>query len=346
MKRDIVKRFFLPLLIVVLSVQTLYAQTAGGNMQVMSMSSAAHSAGLGLDYLAVYSHDVTVGMDNPSLINSTYPTPWAFNYTNLFAGANFGSVAYAKHINPIGDFLFSLHFNSYGTFEGYDETETTTGTFYAADVMACIGYAFHIDSCFSLGINLKPTLSQYETYTALALAFDVCGSYVSHSHRFATTVMARNLGTQIISYNHSTETLPFTLSWSMSYKLANAPFRVYLSTNELQTWDLRYTDELNPIVVYDPYEGTYTKETWIHRVLDQGFRHIAAGVELSMKEVVFLRVGYNYRQAQEMAGTNNLNLSGFSFGIGFHKRRFSFDYAHRNYHLGQGLNNITLALKL
>lgn len=336
------------LLLIVCCVGGLRAQVAGLNtLTVLDLSSSARTAGLGMDYLSVAQYDINVGLDNPSLIDSYGHSRWSLNYTNLFAGANFGSVAYGRHFQKVkGDFLFSLRFNSYGTFERYDETETPQGTFFAADYVFSLGYGLHIDSSFSLGVNLKPVFSQYAEYNALAVALDVCGSYQTPSRNFSLTMMGRNFGAQLVTFSGTTEKLPYELSMAFSYKVSNAPFRIYGQLAELQRWDLRYNDPLNPLVVYDPYSGTYSQESWLHKMLDLSGRHLLLGVEFDMHQVFFLRLGYSYRQAQEIQGTQNLNFSGFSFGVGLHKRRFCFDYAHRAYHLGQGLNYLSLTFKI
>ena len=335
------------ILCLVLSCGTLYGQIAGlSTLSVLDASSSARTAGLGMDYLSVYDGDLTTGIDNPSLIDGRYHHTLSLNYVGLFSGSNFGSVNYGRHIDKLGDFLFGFHFNSYGRFEGYDETETETGNFFAADYVLSVGWGRAIDSSFSIGVNFKPVLSQYESYTALAVAIDLAGSYVSASKRFSSTLMARNIGAQLMTFDGTTESLPFELSAALSYKLANAPLRFFFAATELQRWNLRYDDELNPVVTYDPYAEEYTRETWVHEAADKLFRHAVFGVELSLKDVVFARLGYNYRQSAETHGTNNINSSGFSYGLGIRKNRFEFSFARNNYYLGKAPNYITISVRL
>lgn len=313
-------------------------------LSVLDMPSSARTAGLGMDYLALYDNDLTIGFDNPSLLNQRVHNRLLVNYVGLFDGSNFGAVAYGRHFDKIGDFLFGLRFNSYGSFEGYDQNDQSTGSFFAADYVFSVGYGKRIDSCFSIGVNLKPTLSQYEHYTAFALAMDVMGSFVSRSKAFAATIAARNFGAQLASFDGSVEKLPFELSFALSYKLENAPFRFFFAANELQRWNLRYDDPLHPLISYDPYTQTYTQETWIHRTSDLLFRHAVFGVELSINQVFFARIGYNYRKSAENYGTTNLNTTGFSYGFGIRKKRFEFAFARNNYYLGKAPNYITLQL--
>lgn len=325
----------------------LKAQVAGLNtLSVLDMSSSARTAGLGLDYLPLYDDDISITLDNPSFIDSRFNNRVMINYVGMPASAHFGAAAYGRHFDKVGDFIFSLRFNSFGRFEGYDENEISTSSFHAADYVFSIGWGKHIDSSFSIGINFKPVLSQYESYTAFAAAFDVCGSYVSSNKRFAATLMGRNIGAQLATFSGTVEKIPFELSASLSYKLENAPFRVFLAATELQCWNLRYDDPLHPIVTYDPYEGAYTEETFIHEATDKLFRHAVFGVELSIAKVLYARLGYNYRQSAETYGSENINTSGFSYGFGIRKKKFDFAFARNNYYLGKAPTYISISFRI
>lgn len=325
----------------------LRAQVAGlSTLAVLDRSSSARTAGLGMDYLALYDDDISITLDNPSFIDKRFDHQILLNYVGMFRGVNLGAVAYGKHFDKYGDFLFGLRFNSYGIFDGYDETDHPTGKFYAADYAFSIGWGRHIDSCFSIGVNFKPTFSQYESYNAFAIALDLAGSYTSRNKQFAATLMARNIGAQLATFDGNVEKIPFELSTALSYRLENAPFRLFFAATELQTWDLRYEDVLNPVSTYDPYTNSYTEETFLHEAADKIFRHALFGVELAIKEVFFARLGYNYRQSVETHGITNINTSGFSYGVGLRKKRFEFSFARNNYYLGKAPTYITIAVRM
>lgn len=323
------------------------SQVSGlSTLSVLDVSSSARTAALGMDFLSIWDNDDRlIGIDNPSFLTDSYHNSISLNYVALFSGANFGAVSYGRSFNKVGNFLVGLHFNSYGRFDGYDENEVSEGKFFAADYALSFGWGRPIDSNFFIGVNFKPLLSQYETYTAFAFALDVAGSYVSTSRRFSTTLIARNSGAQLATFNGNVESLPFELALGLSYRLENAPFRFFFTAADLQKWNLRYEDPLNPIVTYDPYTGTYSKETWAHEAFDKLFRHAIIGVELSLKNAFFARVGFNYRQMKETAGVSNFNTSGFSYGFGIRKKRFDFGFARNNYYLGKAPNYITLSLR-
>lgn len=322
------------------------AQIAGMNtLTLLDISSQARTSGLGLDYLSVYDNDPVIGIDNPSLLRREMTGIGSLSFVSLFQGSMMGTLSYAHHFDRIGTLMFSFHFNNYGRFEGYDEEDVSTGSFSAADYALSVGWGMWLDSNFSIGANCKPVLSHYESYTALAVAFDVAGSYVSDDRRFAATVMGRNIGAQVMTFDETVETLPLELSAELSYKLSKAPFRFFLAANELQRWDLRYEDPLNPTTTTDPFTGEVTKEGWLEGFADNLLRHAQVGVEINISKAIYARVGYSYRQSAEMRGIEGLNLSGFSFGIGIHTKRFDFAYARRNYHLSQAPDFFTLSYR-
>lgn len=328
------------------------AQVAGMNtLSLLQTPSSARVAALGVDRLSVYAPtDLNVGIDNPSLISESYSNRLALNYVGLFSGSKSGSVSYGYKSKILGAFLFGLHFNSYGRFRAFDEAEVELGTFRAADIALSVGWALNIDSNFSIGASLLPVVSQYESYTAVALAMNVAGSYVSDDKRFSATLMASNIGAQIVTFDGTAESLPFNLSASCSYKADNAPFRVFLQLDHLTKWNLSYEDPLNPSVVIDPYTNEPVAKPWysgVSDVLDGVARHASLGVEADIKNIFFLRLGYRYRQMVEMSADDrtNINFSGFSYGFGLRTKKFEFSFARRNYHLGQAPNYISLSFK-
>jgi hypothetical protein len=242
--------------------------------------------------------------------------------------------------------LFGFHFNSFGKFEEYDEYDTYIGDFYAADYSLSVGWGMWIDSNFSIGTTLRPVLSQYAEYTAVALTVDLAGSYVSDNRRFAATLMANNIGAQIVTFDSKVEKVPFELSAALSYKLSKAPFRLFFAATELQRWNLRYDDPLNPTSTTDPFTGQNLTKSPLATFADKAFRHLGVGIELNIGKAFYATLGYSYRQMVEMKAAETFNLSGFSFGLGLNVKGFKISYARNNYHLVQAPNFISVTTSL
>ena len=326
----------------------LHGQVAGSSAySVLDIPTSARTAALGMHILALPNASLGIAIDNPSLLNAAHHKQVELTYVHLFDGAHLAGISGAYHLQRGGTLSLSLRHYNFGTFAGYDEYENTTGDFHAGDLAITAGWALPIDSNYTIGVDLKPVFSNYDGYFALLLAADVAGSYVSDSRTFAASVMARNIGTQLVSYDQTTERTPFELAAALSYKLSKAPFRFFLQLSNLQRWNLRYNDPLNPTAHYDPYADTTYTESRLSSAWDNLARHVAVGVELSMNNVVFLRLGYNHRQTKEQQAADrlNMNLSGFAYGIGIRTKRFEFSYARNNYHLGQAPNYLSLRLQ-
>lgn len=340
------KRLLLTALLAVAALP-LYAQKAGRYaLSVLDLPVSARTAALGMDYLPLYTDNVSIAADNASLIDGRMHNKLSLNVVNLFGGANLASVSYGYHAGKMCDFVAGLRFHGYGRFDGFDETETSTGHFFAADYTLHLGWGMHIDSSISIGVALKPTFSQYETYHAFALAIDMAGSYMSRDRQFAATVMGRNAGAQLISLSGTREAMPFELSAALSYRLQNAPFRIFFAATELQQWDLRYNDPLSPTTTTDPFTGERIEQSNFVQIADNIGRHAIVGVELSIRQLIMARIGFNYRQSKETLGTTRINTSGFSYGLGINARKFTLDLGRNNYNLGKAANYITLLLNI
>ena len=340
------KRLFV-LILLLASLTALKAQVAGStSLSVLDMPSSGRAAGVGFDYLSLYDDDVTLTLNNPSLISSRIDNQLSVGFVSLFSGASFGTVAYSKDFKHLGAFTFGLMFDSSGRFEGYDAEGVETGSFSAADYVFSIGWGRALDEHVTIGANFKPVLSHYENYSAFAFGIDLAATYMSLNHAFSATLMGRNIGAQICTFNGTTEHLPFEISVVGSYKLQDAPFRLMFAFNELQQWQLAYEDPLNPSVIVDPFTGQVSQPSSLERFADNLFRHVGVGVELQVKKVFFARLGYNYRQMREMKAADVFNLSGFSFGFGLEVKGFKFCYSRNNYHLTQAPNFISITTDL
>lgn len=314
---------------------------------VFDIPVSARTAALGMDILAVDDYDIGMAVDNPSLIDGRFHANLGLNYVRLFDGANAGAAFAGFHTNKLGDFVAGLRFYAFGEFQGYDVTETSTGSFLASDFIFSLGWGMHIDSAFSLGATLKPVCSFYDFYSSSALAVDVAATYRTPSRQLAATLIARNVGAQLSTYGSVVEKLPFHLDAALSYRLSEAPLCVYLQLADLQKWNLAYYDTLSPTTTRDIYTGTTATQSPLQKFGDNLFRHINVGAELAIAGKFFARVGYSYRQTREMAAEarSNINFSGFSFGVGVRTRRLEFSYGRNNYHLGQSPDYLTVNMR-
>jgi hypothetical protein len=300
---------------------------------------------MGGDFLAVYDNDITLAPTNPSLINPEMHNMLGVEYVEFFSDINYGLASYSRTFNKLGSFAASMQYLSYGKFDYADVTGDRYGEFYAGETALNIGWGRQLDSLFSIGANLKFIYSSLESYNSFGMAVDVAGSYISPNRLFTTSLIAKNIGRQIITYEGgNNEPLPFELQLGMSVRFKHLPFRISVLYDHLEKWDLRYEDPSS--VQTDPITGEVEEDSKIAEIADNFMRHIVIGGELTIAKVVSLRLGYNYGRRQELKVNEKLALIGWSWGLGIKVYKFHIGYARSTWHLQGSPNYFTITTNL
>jgi len=312
------------------------AQIGGrSTFDFLARTNSARVAALGGQFLAIKDNDISLVLTNPSLITSEMNNFLVLDYDNLRTGFDYGDIMYSRTFNKIGSFAGAFQFINYGTFTGADVAGTLTGTFSAAEYALNVGWGRQLSPSFSIGANGKLVYSQLETYHSFGLAVDVAGTYTTKEDLFTASLVARNIGIQIVPYVPGTrDALPFEMDLGMSTRLKHIPVRISLLYNNIEKWDLSYTDPNNPDNKPDPITGEVKTKSGISKFADNFMRHIVLGTEITIARVLALRFGYNYKQRQEMKLADRRALSGFSYGFGLRIKMFGFSYTRLTYQPG------------
>lgn len=334
------KLIFLIVLIISLSPKA-YSQIGGEyTYQFLNLTNSARMAALGGNQIALNdSTDLNISYNNPSLLRPDMQNMLAFNYVDYFAGINYGYAAYSFGTPLPGNFAVGMHYINYGQFiEALPNGEKTGATFNAAEYALNLIWSNQYKR-IAYGINLKPILSSFENYQSIGLAADLGISLFSKNKLTVTSLVARNVGSQITTYYDGAEreTIPFDLQFGISQKLQHAPIRFAATMQHLQKWDLAKPEEdkTGTSVVY--VEDKFTKKF---------MRHLVLGVELLPSPNFTLRAGYNYQIRQELRLDEKMSTVGFSWGFGFRISRFHINYGSARYHLAGASNIISIALNL
>ena len=357
------------LIILLVSVYPMaYGQIGGeSTYEFLNLTNSARMAALGGNQIAINdSTDLNVSYNNPSLLMSGMKNMLAINYVDYFAGVNYGYAAYSFGTPLPGNLAVGMHYINYGQFvEALSTGQKTGATFNAAEYALNIIWSNEIkwngavdssqlaslttlqqDSLrilmrkkLTYGINLKPILSTFESYQSIGFAADLGLSYFSRNGHTVTSLVARNIGTQITTYYDGAEreSIPFDLQFGISQKLQHAPIRLAATMQHLQKWDLAKPAEDNTgaSVVYS--EENFTKKF---------MRHLVLGVELLPSPNFTIRAGYNHQIRQELKMNERMSTVGFSWGFGFRISRFQINYGSARYHLAGASNIISIALNL
>ena len=212
----------------------------------MNLNSSSRQVALGGEVLTLI-NDVNQPIWNPSTINAELDKQLSINYTSFLAGISVGSASYSHVINRrFGDINGSIKYLNYGTLIEEDENGNETGDFKASDVALSVGYAFNLPwTNFFMGFNGKLINSTISSFTSNGIAADIAVLYYSPYKSYAFTLVARNMGTQIQSFDGTNEKLPFKVAVGGSYKLRYVPLKWHVTLDNLQQWKIAIPNQSN-----------------------------------------------------------------------------------------------------
>lgn len=306
-----------------------FAQVGGeATYQFLNLISSPRQAALGGKVFTNVDYDVTQGLYNPAAINVEMDNQLALNYSSYLGGISYGTAAYAYTWDRrTQTFHAGMTYINYGSFDGYNENGEPTGTFTGNEAALSLGYARQVGyTDFYAGGSLKIITSKLEQYSSLGVAVDAGIMYINEDLDFNATLVVRNAGTQITTYAGQNEPLPFEVAFGMSQTLEHIPLRWHITLENLQKWPI---GRANPARDQIDLEGNSTSEKvgFFGNVM----RHAIIGAELFPDRGFNVRVGYNFRRAEELRILEQRNFSGLSFGIGIKLNKMRFSYTHARY---------------
>jgi len=321
------KHFFIVILFLCFS--RSFTQTGGeSTYQFLNLIASPRQAALGGKVFTNVDYDVTQALVNPASINWDMDNQLAVNYSSYLGGINYGTAAYAYTLDRRNQtFQMGVSYINYGSFDGYDENGMSTGTFSGNEAAVSFGHSRQIGySDFYAGGSLKLITSKLEQYTSFGFAFDAGVIYINEDLDFNATLVVRNAGMQITTYAGQNEPLPFEIALGLSQKLQYVPLRWHLTFENLQEWPI---GRPNPARATTDLEGNQTQEKV--GFLNNVMRHMIIGAELFPEKGFNIRIGYNFRRAEELRILEQRNFSGLSFGVGIKLNKMRFSYSHARY---------------
>ncbi|WP_158729745.1 MULTISPECIES: type IX secretion system protein PorQ [unclassified Flavobacterium] len=296
--------------------------------QFLNLVASPRQAALGGKVLTIYDNDVNQAHFNPATINAEMDNHLALNYGNYYGALTYGTASYAyTYDRHLQTFQAGVNYINYGSFEGYDENGQATSAFSGSEVSLSMGYAYNVPyTDLHIGASAKLISSSLETYHSFGGALDIGALYIDERNDVNWALVIRNLGTQFSTYNGVREKLPLEVLVGVSQELENVPIRWHLTLENLQQWNIAFA---NPARSEQSFDGTTTPEKV--SFLNNALRHVIAGVELFPKRGFNLRLGYNFRRAEELRILEQRNFSGLSFGFGLKLNKLKFNYSYSRY---------------
>ncbi len=336
-------KIFKNLFIALIFPSLMFSQVGGESVyKFLNISTSAKQTALGGKVLTLID-DVNQPLWNPSVINENLDNQLAVNYSSYLSGINIGSISFAKIINRrFGTLQGGIKYINYGTLIEADESGNITGSFSASDIAVSIGYAVNLPwTNLYAGGNIKLINSSISNYSSTGIATDIGFLYHSPHQPFIVTLVVRNIGTQISSFNNELEKLPLEVMLGGSYQLENVPVKWHLTIDNLQQWNVSVSNPSNQV---SDIEGNITQEKV--SFLNNALRHFVVGVELFPKSAINLRLGYNFRKSQEYKLQNIRTFGGISFGFGLKMNNFKLNYSYSKVHTAANISTFSLQIDL
>ena len=309
----------------------VYGQIGGKSVyQFLNLVTSPRQAALGGKIITIYDDDVNQVHFNPATINENMNNHLALNYGSYFGEVTYGTASYVNTFGKsLQTFQAGVNYVNYGKFEGRDENGSLTSDFTGSEIALSVGYAYKIPNTdFHFGANAKLISSNFEIYNSFGGAIDLGVLYLDNSNAFNYALVIRNIGTQFTTYAETKEKLPLEIEAGISKQLENVPIRWHLILENLQQWNVAFS---NPARAQGNIDGGVTQEKV--SVFNNALRHVIFGAELFPKKGFNIRMGYNFRRAEELKILEHRNFSGISLGFGLKVNKWKFNYSYSRYTL-------------
>lgn len=324
------KRFrgVLAALAVLATASAAHAQLGANAYSFLEVSSATHALALGGYGIAVPGPDPMMVDQNPGLLGPEIGRVAALSYMRYFGSSNFAAARFAHSAGERGAWAVGVRYLDYGSIDGYTPDGSYTGTFKPQDIAVEGTYSHDFNDRLRGGINAKFIYSNYEDYTAVALAADLGINYYNEENDLSLSAVIKNAGGQVKRFNEAYDHLPFDVQLGYMQALGGGPFSLSITAHHLTHWKL-------PTYKHDQNAGTdVVTEEEDYKFIPTFFRHLAFGVQYSPSELFYIALGYNYKTRGDMGTFQRNFLSGFSAGLGLNVSDFgigvSFSQPHKS----------------
>lgn len=315
----------------------LCAQEGRNAYSFLTLPSSSRVYGLGGVNIAVIDDDVMLAEQNPALIGPETGRQAAFSYMRWIGSANFAGARYGQGAGDHGAWAVGMRYLGYGEMTGYDEFGQENGTFSPSDIVAEGSYSHDFTYRLRGGITLKGIYSNYERYTAFALAADLGLNYYDEERDMSLSVALKNMGGQLKRFAEAYDHLPFDILLGWMQGIGDAGFSLSVTAWNLTKWDLSY---------YEHTEQGVEKKKLKSGFADNLFRHLIFGVQYQPSDRFYLNLGYNYKTRTDMGSYRRNFLSGFSAGLGLNVSSFSIGVSYAMPHRSASTLLLNLGLDI
>lgn len=308
--------------VLILAVCTLFcalsfAQESGSTLNMLTLPTSARVTALGGENVSTADGHPSIALHNPALLANLDDNLLGLQFMTYADGATWMGAEFAKAFGDRHTGVVFGHYMGYGDMDETDAMGNVIGSFAPKDIMAGVGYSYLLSDRWSGGANFKLGYSHIAEYSSLAVAVDLGLNYLDFDNDFSASVVLRNLGAQVLTFDGAVEHMPYNLQAGVTKGLAHLPVQFSVTLTDLTRW--KTSDYYVP-------DGEKLKFPRL------ALNHVVFGVEARPYQSFYLAVGYNFRRGYELKAAGSSHWAGLSAGAGFNVQKFKFGISWAKYH--------------
>lgn len=312
----------------------LNAQEGEKVYRFLNLPTSTRVNAMGGSNVSLVETDVALVFHNPALLGDEVDMNLNVNYMSYLGNIGVGSVMFGKLITPISSYAVGVNYVDYGDFKQVTDDDIMEGTFNVKDIVVNGSYSRDLTTKLRGGVTAKLIYSGYESYSSVAIGFDVGLSYYNKADGFSSGIVIKNIGTQVSAYNEERVGLPWDLQMGFSKKMNHAPIRISATAIYLSQWDFSKVD------------AAYGLDSSNDSFLKTAFKHLVFGVDYIPSENFWLGVGYNPKVNSDMKIQEGNQWGGWSLGAGVRVSKFSIGFSMAPYHPSASSYHFSLGMDL
>lgn len=324
--------FFIP---VVSFTQTVGGKAAYNFLRLPSSPFLAAAGGVNTSYTW---GDVSVTANNPALLQPSFHKQLHAGFHSFVANTKAYALTGAAFLpNQKTTLGGHIQFIDHGALPATDAAGNSNGNFRPVDFVAQLSAAKGYLQKWTYGVTLKFIHSSYGQYRSGAVAADVGVLFRDSARNVSASLLVKNMGIQFATYAGEEEDLPFDLQVGITKRLKGAPFAFSLTAQQLQTFDILYSD-----TTFNR-ENNFSHPTTLNKVLT----HFVLASHIFLGQHLEATLGYNFLQRQELSvGTEGNGLTGFAAGLRLSFSKLQVHYGRTAYQRGVASNQIGITVHL
>lgn len=293
------------------------AQESTSAFNMLRLPLSSHTAALGGDNASLVEDAPAAGLANPAMLSAVSDNSFGLNFMTYADGGKLLGAEYVKAFGERHTAMATISYMGYGAMDETDAMGNVLGQFSPKDILVGAGYSYLLSDCWAGGATVKLLNASIADFHSTALAFDLGLNYFDADRDLSVSLLMRNVGAQLSTFDGRSERIPYSLQVGLSQGMAHMPVRLHITATDLTRWK----DS-------DFFAEDGEKLGFGSKLL----RHFVIGIDLLPSDVFYIAAGYNFRRAAELKAAGSSHLAGLSLGAGVNLKKIKFGASYARYH--------------